>query len=47
MVEFPICIRGKTVTYHECTSASARRNNPMCTDAYGAAMVTVDELRWM
>ncbi len=36
---------GKTVTSQECTSASARRNNPLCSDAYGAAMVTVDEVR--
>ncbi len=36
---------GKTVTSQECTNASARRNNPLCSDAYGAAMVTVDEVR--
>ena len=36
---------GKTVTSQECTSASARRNNPLCSDAYGAAMVAVDEVR--
>jgi hypothetical protein len=36
---------GKTVTSQECTSANARRNNPLCSDAYGAAMVTVDEVR--
>jgi Caspase domain/Domain of unknown function (DUF4384) len=36
---------GKTVTSQECTSASARRNNPLCSDAYGAAMVMVEEVR--
>ncbi len=33
-----------TVTGQECTSASARRNNALCSDAYGAAMVVVDEV---
>jgi Caspase domain/Domain of unknown function (DUF4384) len=36
---------GKTVTSQECASANARRNNPLCSDAYGAAMVTVDEVK--
>jgi hypothetical protein len=36
---------GKTATSQECSSASARRNNPLCSDAYGAAMVSVDEVR--
>jgi Domain of unknown function (DUF4384) len=36
---------GKTVTTQECTSFLSRRNNPLCSDAYGAAMVVVDEVR--
>jgi hypothetical protein len=35
----------KTVTTAECTSAAQRRSNPLCSDAYGAAMVTVDEVK--
>jgi Caspase domain/Domain of unknown function (DUF4384) len=35
----------KTVTSQECTSATARRNNALCSDAYGAAMVAVDEVK--
>jgi hypothetical protein len=34
-----------TVTTQACTSASARRNNALCSDAYGAAMVVVDEVK--
>jgi Caspase domain/Domain of unknown function (DUF4384) len=34
-----------TVTSQECTSAATRRNNPLCSDAYGAAMVAVDEVK--
>ncbi len=32
------------VTSQECTNPSSRKNNPLCSDAYGAAMFTVDEL---
>ena len=35
----------RIVTSQECTTFSTRRNNPLCSDAYGAAMVTVDEVR--
>ncbi len=35
----------KTVTSQECTNNASRRNNPLCSDAYGAAMVTVDEVK--
>ncbi len=35
----------KTITSQECTSATARRNNALCSDAYGAAMVAVDEVK--
>jgi hypothetical protein len=34
-----------TVTTQTCTSAATRRNNPLCSDAYGAVMVTVDEVK--
>ncbi len=34
-----------TVTSQACTSAATRRNNPLCSDAYGAAMVAVDEVK--
>ena len=35
----------QAVSAKECANASARRNNPLCSDAYGAAMVSVDEVR--
>jgi hypothetical protein len=35
----------RMVTSQECTTASTRKNNPLCSDAYGAAMVSVDEVR--
>jgi Caspase domain/Domain of unknown function (DUF4384) len=34
-----------TVTSQVCNSAVTRRNNPLCSDAYGAAMVAVDEIK--
>jgi hypothetical protein len=34
-----------TVTSQVCNSAVTRRNNPLCSDAYGAAMVAVDEVK--
>jgi Caspase domain/Domain of unknown function (DUF4384) len=34
-----------TVTSQTCTSANAQRNNPLCSDAYGAVMVTVEEVK--
>jgi Caspase domain/Domain of unknown function (DUF4384) len=34
----------RLVTSQACTSASARKNNPLCSDAYGAAMLAVEEL---
>lgn len=33
----------RLVTSQACTSASARKNNPLCSDAYGAAMLAVEE----
>ena len=35
----------QTVTSQVCNSAVTRRNNPLCSDAYGAAMVAVDEVK--
>ena len=35
----------RMVTSQECTTAATRKNNPLCSDAYGAAMVSVDEVR--
>jgi fructosamine-3-kinase len=32
------------VTTPTCQSPAARRNNPMCSDAYGAAMLTIEEM---
>ena len=34
----------RTVTSQECSGA-ARKNNPLCSDAYGAAMVSVEEVK--
>ncbi len=34
----------KTVTTQECSGA-ARKNNPLCSDAYGAAMISVEEVK--
>ncbi len=34
-----------TVTSQVCNSAVSRRNNPLCSDAYGAAMVAVEEVK--
>ena len=33
------------VTSQECTNAQARRSNALCSDAYGAAMVKVEEFK--
>jgi hypothetical protein len=33
----------KAASQQECNNAS--RNKPLCSDAYGATMVTVDEVR--
>ncbi len=35
----------KTVVSQECTNAFLRRSNALCSDAYGAAMATVDEVK--
>lgn len=32
------------VTSQACTSVTARKNNPLCSDAYGAAMFAVEEM---
>jgi Caspase domain/Domain of unknown function (DUF4384) len=29
----------------ECTAGSSRRNNPFCSDAYGATLLSVDEIK--
>ena len=34
-----------TATSAACMSAATRRNNPLCSDAYGAALLSVDEVR--
>jgi hypothetical protein len=34
-----------SVTSLVCTNAATRRNNPLCSDAYGATMATVDEVK--
>jgi hypothetical protein len=33
------------VSSQECTTASRRRNNPLCSDAYGATLVSVEEIK--
>ncbi len=33
------------VTGPQCSNAVSRQNNPMCSDAYGATMVTVEEVK--
>ena len=33
------------VTSQSCTTASARKNNSLCSDAYGASMLTVEEIK--
>ena len=33
------------VSSQECTTASSRRNNPLCSDAYGATLVSVEEIK--
>lgn len=33
----------RLVTSQVCTSAATRKNNPLCSDAYGAAMLAVEE----
>ncbi|NJS35751.1 MAG: DUF4384 domain-containing protein [Brachymonas sp.] len=35
----------RQVTSQECTSAAARRKNPVCSDAYGAVMLSVEEVK--
>ena len=35
----------QTVSAQECTSTSARRNNLLCSDAFGAAMASVEEIK--
>lgn len=34
-----------TVTSQACQTSSSRRNNPLCSDAFGAAMVSVEEVK--
>jgi hypothetical protein len=33
------------VTSQTCTTASARKNNSLCSDAYGASMLTIEEFK--
>ena len=33
------------VSSQECTTASSRRNNSLCSDAYGATLVSVEEIK--
>ncbi len=35
----------RLVTSQACDSASKRKNNPLCSDAFGAAMVSVEEVK--
>lgn len=35
----------RAVTSQSCANAGARKNNPVCSDAYGAAMVSVEEIQ--
>lgn len=35
----------RDVTGRECASAAARRNNPLCSDAFGSALLAVEEVR--
>ncbi len=35
----------RLVTSQACESASNRKNNPLCSDAFGAAMVSVEEVK--
>ncbi|MBI2725472.1 MAG: caspase family protein [Polaromonas sp.] len=34
-----------TVASQACQTSASRKNNPLCSDAYGAAMVSVDEVK--
>ena len=34
-----------TVTSQACQTSSSRRNNPLCSDAFGATMVSVEEVK--
>jgi hypothetical protein len=34
-----------TVTSQACQTSSSRRNNPLCSDAFGAVMVSVEEVK--
>jgi hypothetical protein len=35
----------RLVTSQECTNTNSRNNNPLCSDAYGAAMASVEEIK--
>jgi hypothetical protein len=35
----------RLVTSQACETASSRKNNPLCSDAFGAAMVSVEEVK--
>ena len=35
----------RAVTSQACSSDASRRNNPLCSDAFGAAMVSVEEVK--
>jgi len=35
----------RMVTSQECSSPAVRRNNPLCSDAFGAALLSVEEFR--
>ncbi len=35
----------RMVSSQVCRNAATRRNNPLCSDAYGASMVSVDEIK--
>jgi hypothetical protein len=35
----------RLVTSQECTAPAARRSNPLCSDAYGASLISVEEVK--
>ena len=35
----------RLVTSQVCEAASSRKNNPLCSDAFGATMVSVEEIK--
>ncbi len=40
-----LMVNSEALSSQACTSADARRSNPQCSDAYGASMFAVDEVK--